>query len=353
MNRFLSLLATSGIALAACTGAPRHPEFSGGYPVHDCPDHLSGQVKLQAEARPIELSTSTEREHSIPTTGALGRRLLVSVTPAGLRSEDRIVWSSLSVASYGGTFLGWDRLQTDAGVMEPWADPKQPAAMQTKREEILTVALSPGQVKIDRAARGKKDLSGMQSIDLRLMPGGTPVDDTMVRIPKLWRDDGTPLPVDAVGPQLVAVRHPPGLDVVEATLQLDFVVRIGRTGDEWSCSAETRVTLVDQNFLRQPFWDLGLASFNSSRRDWLALSDPAFGAVRLVFDSPASANALANWIRTTRSMRLGPYALGVFRQSALRSGRPFGPIDETMLPTLRPLTIDDIGAIAVGAVGEP
>jgi len=321
--------------------------------MYDCPDHLSGQVKLQAEARPIELSTSTVRENSIPTTGALGRRLLVSVTPAGLRSEDRIVWSSLTIASYGGTFLGWDKLQTDSGVMEPWSDSKQPAPTQKKRDEIVTVALSPGQVKINRAVRGKRDLSGMQSIDLILTPGGTPVDDMMVRIPKLWRDDGTPLPGDAVGPQLVPVRHPPGLDVVEATLQFDFVIRVGRAGDEWSCSAETRVTLVDQDFLRQPFWDLGLASFNSSRHEWLALSDPALGAVRLVFDSPASANALANWIRTTRSMRLGPYALGVFRQPTRRAGRPFGPIDETMLQTLRPLTIDDLGAIAVGAVGEP
>jgi hypothetical protein len=326
MRQYPMLLAAS-LALAACAPAPHRAEFSHGYPLHDCPDTLEGQVRLEVASRSIPSSTS----------GALGRRLVVSVTPAGLQPSDRITWSALTVASYGGTFLGWDQLQTQ----------------RDRRDEIATVALAPGQLRITRAARGKTDLAGMYSIDVLLMPGGVAVDDTIVRIPRLWREDGTPLPAREVTAQLLSVRHPPGLDSVEASFALDFVVRAGKSGDEWSCSAEVRATLVDQEAVRQPFWDLGLASANSARREWLALFDPALGGVRLVFDSPAAATALAEWMRATRSTQVGQYAVRVFRQPTRLAGRPFGSVGADALQTFRPLADRDIDAIAVGPVGEP
>lgn len=340
----LTALAVFTLLLTGCTSATRHAQFSGGHPLHDCPEQLVGQVNLQAEVRPIELNASSLHATSITTTGSLGRQLLVSVTPSGLKSKDRIVWSRLTVASFGGTFVAWDRLHTSARGRESTAP---------HRDEIATVALSPGQVKITRSARAKKDLSGMHSIDLLVMPGGVVVDDAVVRIAKLWDDHGAPVAAADIAPQFIPVRHPPGLDVVEASLELDFVVRVGETGDEWTCSAESRVTLVDQDSLRQPFWDLGLAASNSSRREWLALFDPAFGAVRLVVDSPASAHALASWIRATRSTRVGSYSLAAFRQPNHRPSRPFGPIDEDLMRTLRPMAVDDISTIVVGPVGEP
>lgn len=347
MNLRLAALAVFSILLTACTSATRRAEFSGGYPVHDCPEQLVGQVNLQAEVRPIELNTSGLHATSIATTGSLGRRMLVSVTPSGLDSSDRIVWSRLTIASYGGTFVAWDRLQTNPNGGE------SVAPVRTEHDEIVTVALSPGQVKITRSARGKKDLAGMHSIDLLVMPGGVTVDDAVVRIPKLWHDNGVPVAAADIAPQFVPVRHPPGLDVVEANMELDFVVRAGATGDEWTCSAEGRLTLVDQDSLRQPFWDLGLAASNSGRREWLALVDPAFGAVRLVVDSPASAHALASWIRATGSTRIGSYSLAAFRQPNRRASRPFGPVDEELMRTIRPVAVDDIRTIVVGPVGEP
>jgi hypothetical protein len=99
-----------------------------------------------------------------------------------------------------------------------------------------------------------------------------------------------------------------------------------------------RSTLVDQDAVRQPFWDLGLASANSGRREWLALFDPGLGGVRLVFDSPAAAKALADWMRATRSTQVGPYPVRAFAQS---------------LHSLRSLDAHEIDAIAVGPVGEP
>jgi hypothetical protein len=330
MRWCLLLFISSSIALAACGSTARRPEFSGGHPVHDCPEHLEGQVRLHAEARPIEMRAGALRESSIATAGSVGRRLLISVNPAGLQPEDRIVWSELTVTTYGGTFLGWD-----------------------ERPDAATVTLAPGQLKLARVARGRADLAGMYSIDTLLMPGGVVVDDTVVRIPKLWHENGKPLSPDAVTPELVPIRHPPGLDIVEASLRLDFVVRLGASGDEWVCSAETRATLVDQDALRQPFWDLGLAWSNAVRREWLALFDPALGGIRLMFDSPARAHALADWIRATRSSRLGSYEVGVFQPSTRLARRPFAAVNEDSRQTLRPLADQDIDAIVVGPVAEP
>ncbi|MGH8239887.1 MAG: hypothetical protein ACREXP_23140, partial [Steroidobacteraceae bacterium] len=237
-------------------------------------------------------------------------------------------------------FLGWDRLQTESG------GPQQ-------QSEIATVALAPGQLKLTRVAQRKTNLAGMHSIDVLLMPGGVAVDDTVVRIPNLWQENGAPVPASALTPQFVPVRHPPALDIVEASLQLDFVVRLGKTRDEWSCSAQTRVTLVDQDSLRQPFWDVGLAPPNSARREWLALFAPAWGGVRLAFESPASAHAFAEWLLATRSTQLGSYELRVFRPANRRSGRPFGSLSAEAMQTFRPLAAEDIRALTVGPVGEP
>lgn len=335
MKRASLCLPLLAVLLNACATPPHRSEFSGGYPVHDCPEDLEGQVQLRAEVHPAQLRAADFHYNSIATAEPVARRLRVSIVPAGLRPEDRVVWSALSIASFGGTFLGWDTLQTD------------------ERSETAAVELSPGQVKITRIAQGKVTLAGMHAIDLLLMPGGVSVEDTVVRTPQLWRNDGTPTSGTDVSPQLVPVRHPPGLDIVEAALQLDFVVRIGKTGDEWSCSAGTRATLVDQDSLRQPFWDIGLASANSARREWLALFAPALGGVRLVFENPASAHAFAEWLRTTHSTQLGSYELRVFRQAGRLAGRPFGSLAAEVMRSFRPFTADDIRALTVGPVGEP
>ncbi len=338
--RLALLLPLVAVVLGACMAPVRRPEFSAGYPVHDCPEALEGQVQLRAEVRPTQLPEAELRQNSIATTGSLARRLVVSIIPAGLNPDDRIVWSTLSADSLGGTFLAWDNLQTQL-------------APPDRRAEISTVALAPGQLKVTRVAQHRTNLAGMYSIDVLLMPGGVAVDDTVLRIPNLWREDGTPTPANALTPRLVPVRHPPALDIVEATLQLDFIVRVGKTREEWSCSADTRVTLVDQDSLRQPFWDVGLAAPNSARREWLAVFAPDWGGVRLTFESPASAHAFADWLRATRSTRLGAYELRVFRQGNRRGDRPFGALTRETMQTFRPLAAEDLRALTVGPVGEP
>jgi hypothetical protein len=339
MNYRSAALAGCLIVLTGCANQPHRAEFSGGYPAYDCPDHLDGQVTLQAEVRPSDLQTASFHDPAIPTSGSIGRRLLISVTPSGLRPKDRIIWSALNVSTYGGTLLGWDKLDVGTSLGD--------------RDQLATVGLSPGQLKITRIAKGRMDLTGNSSVDLLVMPGGVAIDDAIVQVPALWQNTNTPLRADVIAPRLVPVRHSPGLDVVQANLELNFVVQMGDTRDEWVCSAETRLTLVDVDSLRLPCWDLGLASSNSSRKEWLAMTDPALGAVRLVFENPASAHALASWLRTTRSTRVGNHDLAVFQQSGRLVGRPFGPVSADMMKTLRPLTDQDIERIAVGPAGEP
>ncbi|MFC4312469.1 hypothetical protein ACFPN2_25525 [Steroidobacter flavus] len=339
MKHRLIVLLLPWMALTGCGTPPQRAEFTSGYPTYNCPESLEGQVTLQAEVRPLELPTATPHQTSIVTRGMLARRLLVSVTPSGLRPKDRIVWSALNVATFGGTLLGWDRFEL--------------SSPDRRTEETSTVVASPGQLKITRVAKGRADLAGDQSIDLVVMPGGVAVDDTVVQFSALWTENGTPLTSDRVSPQLVPLRHPPGLDVVEATLELSFVVRVADTGNEWVCGSQARVTLVDRDSLRQPLWDLGLASANAIRKERLALFDPTLGAVRLVFDSPASAHSFVSWMRATGATQVGSYALSIFQQTDPSTARPFGPINEAVMRTLRPVTIADINGIKVGPAGEP
>lgn len=341
-----SVMAATATLLCGCAAEPtRRPEFSGGYPVYDCPEQLEGQVRLSADVYPLA-RPSPGRDYSLPTVGEVGRRLVIGVDPAGLDRRDRIVWSSLAVSSYGGTFTQWSRLQTDHVVIDPMQESKAGSSA-----EVTTVKGAPGQIRITRSARSATDLAGTHTLDVTVMPGGVVIDDTVLAGMQLWKPDGTPLsPADARF-NLSPVRHPPGLDVVQASLQLDYVVRVGASGEEWACSAEARVTLVDRDALRQAFWDLGLAWKNASRRESLALYSAELGAVRLTFDSPAAANSFANWLQVTQATEVGGYAIGAFTQD-LKAGRPFGPVDAEAMRTYRPLRPEDFAVIKVRAVGE-
>jgi hypothetical protein len=356
MRRFTPLAFIGFLAIAACNTTPPHrAEFSGSVPVEDCPDSLQGRVALSAEVFDLPAPPVVQGNNYVPTIGAPARRLLISATPAALDPRDRITWSELSIDAYGGTFQSWTRLVTDRVALDPLA-PQQPATRRDIKgsdSELATVTLFPGQIKVTRVARGNADLAGTVAVDLVVMPGGIVVDNNVVHIARLWTPEGMPLASKDVTVEFSPTRHPPGLDVVEASAELKFVVRQAKTGDEWVCSAQTRTTLVSEDDIRLPLWDLGLASANAGRKSWLAVFSPSVGAVRMMFGSPAEANALANWIQTTHATTLGQYTLGVFQQSRTPKGPSFVPVDAEALKTFRPLTDADMPAIRVGPVGEP
>lgn len=348
--RFLLLLATTAATISGCATEPpaRRPEFSGGYPTYDCPEQLEGQVRVSAEVTPLD--SVAPRENGVRTIGTVGRRIAVAVDPAGLSRDDRIVWSSTSVQSYGGTFAGWSALSTPHATL-PTTSTAAPAGTESPAE-VVTVTSSPGQIKINRIARDQTDLSGIYSIDASITPGGRVVDDTIMTSLNLWRKDGSALPVSDVGFTLAPLRHPPGLDIVSASVNVDYIVRVGATREEWACSAQARVTLVDQDAVRQPLWDLGLAAPNGSRAAWLALFRSDVGAIRMVFDSPEAANSFANWLQVSRATEVQGYAIGSFTQGNRSASRPYVVVDAEAMKSFKLLEPTDVAAIKVGSVGE-
>lgn len=342
------------ILFSACASPPHRAEFDGSMPVQDCPEQFNGLVSLSGEALPIALPDSLVRDGIAQTSGQFARRIVISAAANGALRADRITWSTLSLSTFGGTFRSWTALQTPFTVVDalkPATVAALPPVANNESAEAASVMFAPGQIKVIRSARGRTDLAGTLALDVVVMPGGIEVDHTVLRVTQLWTKDGAPLPTEAVEFELAPARHPPGYDVVEMGMELKFIVRVGKRGDEWSCAAESRVTLVDEDAIRQPLWDIGVASTNGGRSKWLAVSDPAAGVIRLIFESPSAANAFASWVKMTRATAFGRYSLGVFERPASRS-RTFSPLEPEAMQTFRPITPADVAQLRVGALGE-
>ena len=346
---------TALLLMAGCATTSAHRAvFDGSAPVVECPEELSGLVRLSAEALPIAIPDAIVREGPMQTEGQLARRLAISVTRSGPLRADRITWSALSIAALGGTFRGWTALRTPfttVDIANPGA--ADASVARDHAAEAVSVAFALGEIKVVRSAHKRTDLSGLVNIDVLVMPGGVEVDHTVLRATRLWTAEGQPLPADAVEFDLVPARHPPGLDTVDASIDMQFIVQRGSSGDEWVCSSEERVRLVDDEAVRQPLWDIGVAAANSRRTKWLALFDQATGIVRLVFDSPAAANSFASWVKVTGATTLGRYSLVTFEPSFSASRRrPFAPLDAASIKTRLPVGPTDMTALQVGALGE-
>lgn len=356
MKRACILGLSLTLLLSGCssTSDKRRPEFTSGFPTYDCPPHLEAQTRILAEVFP--LADVHVQEYSIKTIGARARRIMLTLEPAGLSADDTIVWSSTTVSSLGGTFSKWTRLQSRQQTLEPMST--QPTVRGSNknmklRDESASVVASPGQLRITRIAQAQGNLVDALFVDVTIMPGGSVVDDIEVSTQQLWDANGQPRSPDVIGFNVTPVRHPPGLDVVEGLIEATFVVRVGRTGEEWACSANTRVTLVDRDAVRLPYWDVGFAPKNAARQEWLALFDPARGAIRPIFSSPEAANAFANWLQLSKPTHIAGYTVGAFKQRNFRQTRPYGVVNADSMGTFRPIAADDFSIIRAGAVGEP
>jgi hypothetical protein len=188
--------------------------------------------------------------------------------------------------------------------------------------------------------------------DVVLLPGGVPIEESVLRIQQLWDAKGAALAPNVVRIDLEPARHVPGLDAIEAELVLDYVHWNSRTRQACKASAMTRATLVDKDAVRPPLWDLGVSTLNQSRTQWLGLRDSQSGAFRAVFDSPTAATSFANWIRATRSTRAGPYEIGLFERSNYAL-RPLVPVDRGVPETFQPITADQQDQLRVGPLGGP
>ena len=351
----ISMLCAMVAIFAGCASPAHRVEFSGVTPMQDCPEKFRQSLVVSAQSLPIAVPAAVVEAGSEQTEGRFARRIVISTGVGGALRAARVTWMSVSIATFGGTFLGWMSLQTPFTVVDAVtpaaAGPLSPGA-KTDAAEAAAVSFAPGAIKLIRSARPGRDLAGTVALDILVMPGGVEVDDTVLRVKSLWTKQGSAIPPSDVEFELVHSRHPPGYDTVEAGIDVEAVVQFGKEGDEWSCAAEGRVTIVDQESIRQPLWDIGIASSNGRRSRWLALSDPAAGIIRLVFDSPAAAKSFVSWIQTARPAQLGRYSLAVFEPTMSRTRRSFAPIDTSAMQTLRSLTPADFAALKIGALGE-
>jgi hypothetical protein len=341
------LLASTALAVltAGCVTSPSVTQPVSFDRVETCPEPIEQGLALTAFSLPIKGAGDRD---------TLERRIVITAAPLRAQQGTTIVWSRLSLRSLGGTFTGWTRLKTDRTLVE--ADTHKHPSRRSARgaaTETATVSYSAGQLIVLRSALTNASLAGAVILDTTVIPGGITVDDTAMRIPRLWQSRREPLAPRDVQIQLLPVRHAPGYDGIEALVNLEYLVQSKRLKREWTCTAETQLTIVKRAAVRPPYWDIGTSKLNAPRNYWLALYAPSVGVLRAMFESPAAATAFANWVRVTGADSVGDYALGVFDGRRPKDLRPFVPVDKSVLQTFRPLEADERDQLRVGALGEP
>lgn len=350
---FAAACAAITLAVAGCGSRPQRPESSSAPLTETCPDGSPPLARLGAITMPLPTPMQSSSDGSPRTLGTVGRRLILSAGPEDLAPGTRMIWSRLSIRSFGGTFNAVTRVVTDFSSLE--LSPSSEALVASKRrrrQEILSVELSPGEITVSRSALQQANLFGTVVLDLTVTPGGVPVDETVVHIAQLWKEGGAAVAPRDVDIQLAPVRHPPGIDGIDALFTLEYTLQRGRA-PRWRCMVETSGTLVSKAQARPPLWDLGVSTLNEERTAWLALYDRRLGPIRAIFDSPEAATAFADWGRKSRATTAGRFSIGLFTETARVPLRPGVPVDSTIAETWRPIAPDEWDTVRAGPLGEP
>jgi hypothetical protein len=156
------------------------------------------------------------------------------------------------------------------------------------------------------------------------------------------------LPSSALKLQLVPYHHAAGEEV---SAIIDFTYTLQWESSEVICSSSTKTVLVTKEELRQPLWDIGVATPAAGRTKQLAFYSPRTGIIRVVFDGVAEANAFVTWVRMTGANDAGQFSLGLIDGTS--TGSPITPSDSSIPIYFHPLTSEDLNSLVVGPVGEP
>jgi hypothetical protein len=112
------------------------------------------------------------------------------------------------------------------------------------------------------------------SVDLLVVPGGTPMDEMAISAPQMWGEGHGPIPPQALQISVTPLRHFTVYDRVEVMIKLDLVASGSRFARQrWACSVENRVTLADRPSVTPSLWDLRKARERGRSELWLALFD--------------------------------------------------------------------------------
>jgi len=335
------------LALVSCR--PVTSERTVGEDTAVCPPQIREQVKLAASAGAITIPPSVAAANDSANAVA-GRRVVISLSPGAAAAGLHLVSNSAAITTFGGTFENIAGASADTEASSHGAH-HWPRITPISDERAIEI--TPGRLRIAPFVVGATLRPQTLSIDLLVTPGGSPLDEMVVATEALWDSQLHPLPPERVVISLVPLRHFTMYDQVEAALSLDFAARRGTGRQQWTCSAESRFTLVDRNATAPNLWDLRRAAEYCRSEWWLALFSATEGPFRAIFSSPAAATGFAAWLRQTHTLHVGAYDVGVFRPEYSRDARRTVPAFHSVADTFRTASADDLNSLIVGRLGEP
>jgi hypothetical protein len=337
------------LALISCRPITTERTAAGEQDRAVCPPQIQEQVKLAASAAAITIPATLAPGDNFSNAVA-GRRVVISVSP-GPAAGLHLVSNTITITTFGGTLEGMADASdyTDATTNRAHGWPRIRPISDERAIEV-----TPGRLRIAPFVVGDTLRPQTLSMDLLVTPGGSPLDEMVVATEALWDSQLHPLSPDRVAISLVPLRHFTMYDQVEATLSLDFAASRSRNArEQWTCSAQSRFTLVDRNATAPNLWDLRKSAEYGRSEWWLALFFREAGPFRAIFTSPADASGFAAWLRQTHAVHVGGYEVGMFRPGYSRDARRTVPAFHSVADTFRTGSPDDLDALIVGRLGEP
>ena len=299
----------------------------------DCPDDLQSQVRLTASAVPLTFPAAlTINAGSANQPGLVARRVIVGVAPMGARGT-RILSSSLSLTTIGGTLAGWASIGHDLAASR-------------------SIDILPGRLRIQPFAAGSRLTAQTMALDIFVTPGSAPIDESAITTGALWTVASKPTSPANLQITLTPLRHLTVFDFVQGTLTLELTGAAKKSAREhWRCSFTTQLELIDHDSVLPDLWVLRKTGQRGVESQWLAFNDPTTGPFRAVFSDVRTARGFASWLRETHTQSVGPYQLGLFRPNEPSSNAPLTSRLSVTVP-FHEISPEDLQTLEVKRLGE-
>jgi hypothetical protein len=319
------------LLLTGCAG-PRDTIKTVG-PEIQCPEEIKENVTVHGSAVPVDFPSALAVNVGSPEhPGQIARRLMISVAPVGPARGIKVLSSTLTMLTIGGTLTGW-------------------AAIGPDLARSNAVDVIPGRLRIQPFLRAPTLQGQTMAVDVLVTPGSAAIDELEITTAPLWSPDLHPLRPETVQITLAPVRHLTVFDVVDGKLQLQLTAQAHSVSAPWSCSFESRLELVDHDSVFPDLWGLRKSGRRGAEDQWLALNDPTSGPFRAVFGNPEAARGFAAWLRATRSTRVAQYPLGLFQLEEPDQDTP-PAANRTVATPFHGISLEEIQALDVKRLGE-
>ena len=346
-----SAIATAVLVTACAAPTATVPDRDANLP---CPEWTSGQLGLTVSVAPIAVPQAlTVSEGAIPSYGIQARRISIAVKPPQAASGMHLSESTLSIYIFGGIFRGWvtpadQSADTSIGSKVEPAKPRSRIVSSTQALEA-----TPGRVSVTPFLGGQRLHAQTQAIDIAILPGGVTVDQPVVMASSFWDKDERPIAPALLDVKLSPLRLSSVYRTVEAKIKLDYEISSPNGSERFSCSGARQAVLVDRDAIRPALWDIGVPTQFGARKKWLALYNPATGAVRAVFTTLDAANAFTTWVQQAGAVTAGKYTLGLFTPVEQNDEEPVLPSDASIMETFQAISAEELVQLKVGDIDKP